>query len=144
MKHARTATLATATIALLALTGCSGPTAPATFTAKGKLRDQTVPRWSAGANCDSGNYGTLGEGTEVKIQSKGATVAMGKLKHGVMAAENTSGYFCDYELSVENVPAGAGFYTVDLGDRLGHKEFAEKDLTNGVTVETSTFDGRKY
>lgn len=138
---------------IVAFTGCGGApsspaasvsTAPATFTAKVKLRDQTVPRWNEGENCDSGHYGSLSAGSEVRIEAKGNTVAKGKIaNHGIMAPRSDSGYFCDYEFAIDEVPAGMGFYTINLGEKLGHKEVSEADLKAGVELETSTFEGIK-
>ncbi|NVM96109.1 hypothetical protein [Arthrobacter wenxiniae] len=148
MKRIITASLISSALLAVSLTGCGSSgnaSAPAggagTFTAKALLRDQTVPRWAEGENCDTGNVEQLGEGFEVRIKAKGETVAMGKLSHGVMAPRASNGYFCDYQMSIDGVPAGLKFYTIELGDKLGHHEMSEQDIQAGLELRTSTFEG---
>ncbi|MCQ1994365.1 hypothetical protein [Arthrobacter sp. zg-Y1171] len=110
-----------------------------TFTAKGVLRDRTLPGYRVGEVCDGPNVFNLQDGYEFKIQAEGKTVAMGTLPSGTFSKEE--GNFCEFEFSVDDVPAGLGFYTIDLGERNGHKEFSEEEMRTGVVTKTEKFEG---
>lgn len=123
-----------AAASLTLLTACGGssaaPAEPARLEASGTVETLTMP----GIKCASKNVNALKAGDEVKIQTKGNTVAMGKV--GTATFEDRSpnnGYVCIYPFSVSGVPAGEKFYTVVV-DGQGDKEVSEADLTDGSLV----------
>lgn len=134
MKNAtKTLTVGLTALALAgSLTACGGGAAESkTFVAKGKIETLTMP----GIKCTSKNPDVVKTGYEVKVQTKGNTVAMGEV--GSFTFEDRSaagdGYVCIYDFTVSGVPAGEKFYTVDI-EKQGNKEVTEEELSSGKIV----------
>lgn len=85
---------------------------------------------------------SMQEGKEYKITAEGRTLAIGKLGPGVGILGSNGGVDCEFKFSQE-VPAGLKFYTLDMGEFQGHKEFSEEALSQGITVDRIDLDDRQ-
>lgn len=82
------------------------------------------------------------KGKQYKITAEGKTLAIGELDEGVGIRSAEGGVDCQFRFSQE-VPAGLKFYTLDLGEFQGHKEFSEAEISKGITVDRIDLDGRQ-
>jgi hypothetical protein len=90
---------------------------------------------SDGIACDGtskaagGGYSDVATGVQVVISdSAGKTVAVGRLGSGA-----TKGRFCVMPFTIANVPAGKGFYGVEVSHR-GRLQYPEADLRHGLAL----------
>jgi hypothetical protein len=138
----RKSLLIVASIGLIAATSaCSS--APKTITAQGTITSSTPAslKYRVGGQCEGMGNDSLQEGKEYKITADGKTLAIGKFGKGV-GIKGSRGVDCEFKFS-QDVPAGMKFYTLDLGEYQGHKEFSEADLSKGITIDRIDMDGRK-
>lgn len=84
---------------------------------------------------------SMQKGKEYKITAGGKTLAIRKLDEGV-GVRGSRGVDCEFKFSQE-VEAGLKFYTLDLGEFQGHKEFSEAEISKGITIDRIDLDGRK-
>jgi hypothetical protein len=68
-------------------------------------------------------------------------LAIGKLDDGV-GVSGSREVACEFKFSQE-VEAGLKFYTLDLGEFQGHKEFSEAEISKGITIDRIDLEGRK-
>jgi hypothetical protein len=124
-----------ATWALLRTPASAAPVAapaPATFGIAGKLTLHGADRnLGQGVCAGNGGYGDLDRGTTVVVTDpNGTVVGVGKLDFGRRDAD---GVFCEFPFHVDNVPAGLGFYGIEVSHR-GAVKFAEADLARPVAL----------
>lgn len=84
---------------------------------------------------------SMQKGKEYKITAGGKTLAIGKLDDGV-GVSGSGGVNCEFKFS-QDVEAGLKFYTLDLGEFQGHKEFSETEISKGITIDRVDLEGRK-
>ncbi|HTY35405.1 helix-turn-helix transcriptional regulator [Mycobacterium sp.] len=128
--------------ACLLLAGCGGasaaastPPMPATFTVSGDLTVADVPAMDS--SCfPSGGYADIEIGAQVTISdANGVTVALGQLQAGTPAASSLpSRTDCMFAFTVPGVPAGKGFYGIEVSHR-GVIRYAEADITRPVRLK---------
>lgn len=108
------------------LAGGKGPFGPKTFTANGTLTLIGDEVYSASTTCSGkGGYADIREGTAVTVSdAAGATVALGQLGAGHV----DSSIGCTFPFSVAKVPAGKGFYGIEVSHR-GVLKFSEADAS---------------
>lgn len=76
-----------------------------------------------GASCfGGGGYDDISVDTQVTVSVDGKTVGLGRLGPGL-----ARGYTCVFDFTVPDVPAGLGFYTVEVSHR-GGLTYTEDDL----------------
>ncbi|MEV4389104.1 hypothetical protein AB0J68_25895 [Micromonospora sp. NPDC049580] len=127
------------------LTGCSSddqkPTpaaatsnaAPTARTVAGTLMltDTDGVTWNSTTGCQGdGGYDDITPGAQVTItDAAGATVGLGKLGNGILetAPGATSGKGCKFAFTVPDVPAGKGFYGIEVSHR-GVVQYPEKQV----------------
>lgn len=132
-----------ASVGLLATTvGCSS--APKTITAQGAITSSTPASlgYRVGGPCKGMGNDSMQKGKQYKITAEGKTLAIGELDEGVGIRSAEGGVDCQFRFSQE-VPAGLKFYTLDLGEFQGHKEFSEAEISKGITVDRIDLDGRQ-
>lgn len=116
------------------LSGGKSPFGARTFTVHGTLAiaDQSGYTASSAGGCAGANgYNDIGQGAAVVVSDAvGATVALGRLDEGHIAPE---GGRCVFAFSVPNVPAGKGFYGVEISHR-GMLKFSEGDAANTLAL----------
>jgi hypothetical protein len=90
---------------------------------------------SDGIACDGtseaagGGYSDVATGVQVVVSdSAGKTIAVGALSRGA-----TKGQSCVMPFTVGGVPAGKGFYGVEIGHR-GRLQYPEADLRHGLAL----------
>lgn len=84
---------------------------------------------SAGTSCfGSGGYDDISGGAPVAVRVDGKTVALGRLADG-----KVDGYRCTFAFLIQDVPAGLGFYTIEVSHR-GGLTYTEADLRSPVVV----------
>lgn len=117
---------------------------PETITAKGTITSSTPAslNYRVGGPCEGMGNDSMQKGKEYKITAEGKTLAMGKLDQGVGIRGADGRVECEFTFSQE-VPAGLKFYTLDLGEYQGHKEFSEAEISKGITIDRIDLDGRK-
>lgn len=133
---------AIASVGLISVTAaCSS--APSSITAHGTITSSTpvTLNYQVGGECDGMGNDSMQEGKEYKITADNKTLAMGKLGKGVGIQGPSGEVDCEFTFSQE-VPAGLKFYTLDLGEFQGHKEFSEADISKGITVDRIDLEGR--
>lgn len=87
--------------------------------------------WSSGAGCwGTGGYKDIREGASVTVtDATGATIAMGQLDQAEPDMDTPStARACVLHFTVEDVPAGKGFYSVRVTHRDG-PQYPEERLT---------------
>lgn len=132
-----------AAVTALALAGCgSGAEASDTFTAKITLTSSTPDslNYTSGGKCGGMGNDAMDEGKPWKIQSKGETIAMGKLPAGVGVKSGSGPVDCHFEFTAD-ITSGLGFYTIDMGEFQGHIEVPEEDLAEGVVIDRIDLEG---
>lgn len=101
---------------------------PASFDLHGslQLRDRETIR----SGClGQGGYSDIRVNVQVVVtDASGKTVGIGQVEK----SEN-KGLFCDYAFVVQDVPAGLGFYGVEVSTR-GRVQYSEEQLRSGVTL----------
>lgn len=114
------------------------------ITAQGSITSSTPAslKYKIGGPCQGMGNDSMQKGKEYKITAEGKTLALGKLDEGVGIPGPRGGVDCEFKFS-QQVPAGLKFYTLDLGDFQGHKEFSEADISKGITIDRIDLDGRK-
>lgn len=112
--------------------GGKGPFGPRTFTVNGTLSLQNPDGYSASTTCiGKGGYADIDEGTAVTITDAAtATVAIGRLGVG-----RIDDYGCTFGFSVSSVPAGKGFYGIEVSHR-GVLKYSEADISK-TTIKMS-------
>lgn len=126
---------------IVGLAACSSQ--PSTITAQGTITSSTPAslNYKVGGDCDGMGNDSMQEGKEYKITSGGKTLAIGKLGKGV-GVSGARGVVCEFKFSQE-VEAGLKFYTLDMGEFQGHKEFSEAEISKGIKIDRIDLDGRK-
>lgn len=129
----------------------AGPTPSAspsvkTATVNGLLRVEGD--WEANVDADyttidgpclvSPGYDDITEGRTVTIRDgEGSVVALGELMNPRLAIgrgrDEMDDTFCEFSFSVEEVPQGRKFYSVEVGNR-GGVDFGEAELFDGPTL----------
>jgi hypothetical protein len=106
-------------------------TAPATLTVQGTLELHDTNLFLAGSGCaGQGGYSDIASGAAVTItNATGAMVALGRLEDPQLASLGE----CTFSFSVPDVPAGDGFYGVEVSHR-GSVKYAEADLASPLTL----------
>ena len=101
---------------------------PATFDLHGslQLRDAETIR---SACVGQGGYADIREHTEVFV-TDGAekTIGIGQVEKAA-----NKGLYCEYEFLVRGIPAGLGFYGVEVSKR-GRVQYSEAQMRAGVTL----------
>lgn len=78
-----------------------------------------------------GGYDDLHAGTSVTVtDAAGATIGLGKLGQGFL---NPGASTCSFSFNVTNIPAGKGFYGVEVSRR-GRVQYPEADLVKDVVL----------
>jgi hypothetical protein len=124
------------------LAACSSQ--PSTFIAQGSITSSTPASlgYTVGDKCSGMGNDSMQKGKEYKITAGGKTLAIGKLDDGVGVSGGAKGVICEFKFSQE-VEAGLKFYTLDMGEFQGHKEFSEAEFSKGITIDRIDLDGRK-
>lgn len=94
-----------------------------------------------GDECGGMGNDAMEEGKQYRIEGGGETLVLGELPAGV-AVDVPSGVDCYFEFTAE-VPAGLGFYTIDMGEFQGSMEVSEQDLASGVQIDRIDMEGRQ-
>ena len=90
-------------------------------------------RWKVGQDCEgSGGYSDIHVGTQVIVTSNGEIVGKGVLLGGTARRKGTH-VSCGYELLLLGVPAGRGFYKIEVGHR-GGLVFTERELAEDLSL----------
>jgi len=145
---------------LAAMTACSGgsgstsgtTTSPATFEVTGAMtvspdyaqlwRDAGGAKDAAsieGLECQGGSgYGDIATGSQVTVRDgAGKVVAVGQLAKGVARPVGKDGEFsaanCSFALTVNGVPKGSAFYSVEVAHR-GQVQFAAADIQKPLSL----------
>lgn len=111
----------------------AGSAAPASFTVNGRLRlELSGFTWNPGQGCwGISGYDDLREGAQVVItDGLGATIAVGALDTGIVTLNPTDqkrASYCELPFTVQQVPAGRGFYGVEVAHR-GRVQYPEADV----------------
>ena len=130
--------IAAGLIVVLALAGggwayATGRIFPRGFTAVGTVAvdDANLTR-SAGTVCHvSGTYPDIAEGAQVIITDAASkTVAIGRLGQG----RANDRHDCVFPFAVRGVPAGLGFYGVEVAKR-GRVQFTEAEMRSGAALQ---------
>lgn len=128
--------------------GCGGPSAadtptatttatdPASFAVYGSLEmpiHETVYD-SMGRTCaGDGGYDDIRAGAQVVVtDADGGTVALGELSQGRMDG-SVPDATCQWRFTVADVPAGAGFYGVEVTHR-GALQYTEQELRSPISL----------
>jgi hypothetical protein len=120
---------------------CSGqesePETPETFTVSGTMTVEAmrfpgdVPTPGSPCRAKSG-HGDIEEGTQVAVlRDAGGTLALGQLGDG--RAGGPLNDFCLFPFTVQDVPAGEGFYKIEIGRR-GALRYAEEQLREPLSL----------
>lgn len=102
-----------------------------TFSATGTMQLIDVyGRWPAGQSCrGQGGYKDIAGGTTVSVtDAAGKTVALGTLSAGTVVETPAGFNVCEFNLVVTGIPAGGGFYGVEVSHR-GRVQYDEKTLS---------------
>ncbi|WP_215789706.1 hypothetical protein [Paractinoplanes bogorensis] len=105
--------------------------APKTLTVSGTmaLHDDDLLSYDGGC-AGNGGYDDISDGASVTVTDAGGEiVGLGSLTGSTMV----SGTECDFSFTVTGVPAGKGFYGVEVSHR-GSVKYAEADLASPVGV----------
>jgi hypothetical protein len=123
------------------ISACSSQ--PSKITAQGSITSATPASlgYTVGGKCDGMGNDSMQKGKEYKITAGGKTLAIGKLGEGV-GVSGSRGVICEFKFSQE-VEAGLKFYTLDMGEFQGHKEFSEAEISKGITIDRLDLEGRK-
>lgn len=106
----------------LVLTACGGDSinVSGTFTIG---PDGVTQNSSAGGECKGyGGYGDITPGAQVVISTGGETVGTGELGEGTYQTG-----WCSFPFTVDDVPSGSNFYTVEVSGR-GGIEYTQEEL----------------
>lgn len=152
MTRHRSLALSASVVLLLALAGCGsdsegqasegGSDEPGTFTADLTLVSN-IPvtlNYGNGQECSGMGNGALKGGKRYTVAADEKTIQHGELPDGsVVEVDGIQKCFFRFETEL---PAGHGYYTVDLGESQGYFEASQEELTEGVTMDRIDFEGR--
>lgn len=120
--------VAAVAVALAATTATYLVTRQETFDVTGVLRLRDAETVKAGCQGQGGFSDLNGNAQVVVTDAAGTTIALGRI-----VKSTTDGRTCDYTFTVEAVPAGHGFYGVEV-TRRGRIQYTEQQLRQGVTM----------
>lgn len=154
MKPSRSALILPASIALVAaLSGCGSDSgaaaaAPATAEAETFTADLTLISsipvtldYANGETCSGMGNGGMEGGNRYTVSVDGKTIQHGELPYGkVVEVDGVQECFFRFK---KELPAGLGYYTVDLGDFQGYFEASEEELAEGYEIDRVDFEGRR-
>lgn len=126
--------LAGAGVVWLGLRG-SGPSTPAgrsAFTISGQLDLTSASIGHDSTSCwGTDGYDDIRRGADVTVTDpSGKVVALGALGSGTIVGSYVE---CVFSFTVANVPAGLGFYGIEVSHR-GVLRYSESDVTRGLTL----------
>ncbi|MDQ7910789.1 hypothetical protein RB614_40490 [Phytohabitans sp. ZYX-F-186] len=111
--------------------GSSAPTTPTTFAITGDLLLKDVDSAVGDGSCDGrGGYSDIRYGAQITVTgANGDIVAVGELGPGVVSSVGV----CRFGFGVPGVPAGLGFYGVEVARR-GAVKYAERDAASPISI----------